>query len=279
MGRILWLASYPKAGNTWVRTFMINLAVNRPEPVPFEQHPQICAEEPHMRWYRDLVEGDVNDLSMRKVSAVRARAQERIARTFQQNILVKTHSANFKMHGYSQINKAVTSGAIYVVRNPLDLTISYADHMGLSIDDAITNLANFNTVGYDKHRPPSKVPEILSDWSSHVKSWTAKPNPRLHVVRYEDLIDRPQETFGQLAAFLGYDIENDPERLTRAISNSSFNTLQQIEDKGGFGEKSSHAKRFFREGRKDQWCEVLSKRQVRRITDQHRQQMDRFGYV
>jgi len=278
MGRILWLASYPKAGNTWVRTFMVNLAANRPEPVPFEEHPRFCNEEPHLRWYRDLVEGDVNDLSMRTVARVRAQAQARMAATFKDNFLVKTHCANHRMHGCAQINKEVTSGAIYVVRNPLDLVISYAHHMGQTIDQAINNIANTRNVGLDRRDPPGQVPELLSDWSSHVKSWTAAADRRLHVLRYEDLIDAPEATFGELARFLGFDIDKTPERLARAIAFSSFDVLRQSEAAGEFREQSPHGGNFFREGRKEQWREVLSREQVRRITARHREQMERFGY-
>ena len=279
MGHILWLASYPKAGNTWVRTFMVNLAANRPEPVPFAEHPKFCTEEAHINWYRGLVDENVNDPAMRRVAAVRAKAQKRIADSFQQPVLVKTHSANHKIHGHPQINKAVTGGAIYIVRNPLDLTISYAHHMGQTIDQAIENMANFKNLGLDRNDPPGQVPEILSDWSSHVKSWTAAENPRLHVIRYEDLIDSPRDTFAKLARFLGFDIDKDPERLDRAIAFSSFDTLRQAEEAGAFSEQSPHNKQFFREGRKDQWRDKLSRKQIKTIRERHGEQMRRFGYV
>jgi len=279
MGRILWLASYPKAGNTWVRTFMINLIANRPEPVPFADHGRFAAEEPHVRWYQGLIEGDVNRVSMRLVASMRGRAQARLAAAYPRNVLVKTHCANHKVHGYPQINKAVSSGAVYVLRNPLDLVISYADHMGLEIDEAIENIGSFHTLGTDRGENPRQVPELLSDWSSHVRSWTARPNERLHVVRYEDLIDRPHQSFAGIARFLGIDPDGDRGRLERAIAFSSFETLKAAEASGEFTETSPHAERFFREGRKDQWREVLSEAQITRITDRHREQMRRFGYA
>ena len=97
------------------------------------------------------------------------------------------------------------------------------------------------------------------------------------VLRYEDLLHKPRKYFKQVANFLG--LKPPPARLERAIKNSSFKALKAIEEKKGFRERSKKAEAFFREGRSDQWREVLTPEQVRRIIRDHHVQMERFGYI
>jgi hypothetical protein len=127
--------------------------------------------------------------------------------------------------------------------------------------------------------PPAQnhVHELLGSWSEHVESWTARPSSGLHVVRYEDMLDKPQATFGGIAAFLG--LKPPRERLERAIARSSFKVLQDKERRHGFKEKSEKAERFFREGRAGQWRKLLGPEQIDRVVSAHSHQMQRFGYL
>jgi hypothetical protein len=148
-------------------------------------------------------------------------------------------------------------------------------HFGCTIDEAIDYL------GYSRNSmgggDGESVPEPVSTWSLHVKSWTADPNPRLLTVRYEDMLDSPFVAFSNVCRFLG--LKPPHERLERAIKFSSFEMLRKLEEQKGFKERSESAQHFFREGRKNQWREKLSEAQVRRIVVDHREQMQRFGYV
>ena len=97
------------------------------------------------------------------------------------------------------------------------------------------------------------------------------------MLRYEDMVEKPNEAFGKVANFLGL---NPPqERLDRAIANSSFDKLKRLEEEEGFVERPKHAKAFFRKGQTGQWREELTEDQVRRIISDHRTQMKRFGYI
>jgi hypothetical protein len=176
-------------------------------------------------------------------------------------------------HGFPTVTFEVTAGAIYVVRNPLDVAISYAHHLGASIEDAIGYMAKARA-----QVPASNnhVHELLGSWSEHVESWTAKPNAALHVVRYEDMLMKPQTAFGGIVRFLGLQVPR--ERLERAIARSSFRVLQEQERRHGFKEKGEKADRFFREGKSGKWRKILTAEQVERVISAHSQQMQRFGY-
>jgi len=163
---------------------------------------------------------------------------------------------------------------IYVVRNPLDVALSYADHLGVQVDDALDLMA---TSGFETPPSETHVPEHHSDWSSHVKSWTQTPHAALHVVRYEDMASKPAPTFAGIARFVGIDAPR--ERLLRAVRFSSFKVLRAQEKKDGFVERTQVQKNFFRAGKSGAWRKQLSAGQVRRVLDTHREQMERFDYV
>ena len=123
----------------------------------------------------------------------------------------------------------------------------------------------------------NSVPEPVSTWSIHVKSWTGQPNPRLLTVRYEDMLDKPMIAFGNVCRFLG--LRPPAERLERAVKFSSFDMLKKLEEEKGFKERSASAERFFRDGRQGQWREKLTGAQIGRVVAEHREEMARFGYV
>jgi hypothetical protein len=176
--------------------------------------------------------------------------------------------------GYSTINFDVTAGAIYVVRNPLDVVISYAHHAGTSIDNAIEILASTDA---ESDGTADSVYEVIGSWSQHVWSWTRNPNRALQIARYEDMLADPKKAFLSLAEHLQLTLSR--RQLTTAIERSSFARLQAQEREKGFRERPSIATHnFFREGRAGQWREILTPAQINRIVHDHREQMERFGY-
>jgi hypothetical protein len=102
-------------------------------------------------------------------------------------------------------------------------------------------------------------------------------HPAVHVARYEDMVRQPQETFAAMAQHLGF--VATPEQVRQAIADTSFDRLDAAEQKGGFRERPDGTKKFFREGRADQWREILTPAQIAAIVRNHREQMKRFGYL
>src|SRR5690606_20632419 len=123
---------------------------------------------------------------------------------------------------------------------------------------------------------PHFVYELHGSWSLNVESWTARPSPGLHVVRYEDMLAAPLKTFGGIVAFLR--LPPDRRRLERAIRHSSFRVLQEQEKRHGFKERSLKSERFFRAGKAGEGRKRLTPEQVEALAAAHRAQMARFGY-
>lgn len=274
---IVWMASFPKSGNTWTRTFLHNLAKilsGEDEAQDINQMGRFSTWEIRKPNYTEALGFEPTEEHRSEIAAVRHQVQQRIADEYDGLIFVKTHQALVMDRGHSTINFAVTSGAIYIVRNPLDVAISYAHHMGRSIDDTIASIGtrDIETAVTDK-----AVYEVYDSWSQHVHSWTRKPHPAIYVMRYEDMVAEPTGTFGGLVRHLL--IDATPEQVAEAIDRSSFEKLRAQEERDGFRERPEPADRFFREGRVGQWREILTPAQVDHIVRDHGSEMARFGYL
>tara|TARA_R110000868_G_scaffold121270_2_gene321719 strand:+ start:842 stop:1681 length:840 start_codon:yes stop_codon:yes gene_type:complete len=274
MGALIWLASYPKSGNTWMRTFLHNLFHNGATPVELNKLDDFSLGACHSYWYRKYTSTQPDALTPEEIAKYRPLVQADFTSVFPDSVFVKTHHFLGEHDGTDLHNMDVTAGGIYVVRNPLDVALSMMPHFGLPLDDAITTMAD-ETAG--TKLTPTHVPEHYGSWSTHVKSWTQNPNPQLLVMRYEDLLAKPRANFKKVANFLG--LKPSSERLEKAIRFSSFKVLKAQEEKTGFRERPQTSKAFFREGKADQWRDKLTPEQVKRIIADHGEQMERFGYI
>ena len=274
MSGILWLASYPKSGNTWLRAFLHNLLRNARTPFDINRMSELTAGDSQAHWYGRLDPRPPAALGAEDLARLRPGVHALIAESARDTVMVKTHNALVEADGVPMITLSLTAAAIYVVRNPLDVVVSYAHHLGQPTDDII---ALMGTRGFRSPAAADQVPEHHSDWSTHVESWTAGSHPLLHVVRYEDMSRRPGPTFRAIAAFLG--LKPPRERLERAMRHSSFRSMRAQEDRTGFIERTPSQDRFFRAGKVGGWREVLDDAQVRRMVERHRAQMERFGYL
>ncbi len=187
---------------------------------------------------------------------------------------IKAHAALGIAGGYPTIDLTSSVGAIYIVRNPLDIATSLGAHFGFSIDDAIDRICLNNCV---LTPDDTLVPEFWGSWSQNVASWTGSPNPRIKLVRYEDMLSMPHAVLRSVADFVGQ--IPDEQQLADAIHLASFRRLKEIERKYGFSEAVRPDQRFFRRGRAGGWRTELNTQQIRRIVAAHHIQMRRVGYL
>jgi len=274
MGSLIWLASYPKSGNTWVRSFLHNLLRGTEEPADINSLGTFCRGGSARTWFEQVSDVPLERLTPEALARLRPAAQTKIMMTSRDSVFVKTHNFLGDWLGVPLHNMQITAGAIYIVRNPLDVALSVAPHFDQTLDRAIEFMGapNARTKLSARH-----VPEIYGSWSQNVGSWTARKNPQLFVVRYEDILKNPERGFGEMARFLG--LKPSDARLKLAIRNSSFEIHQSQERAQSFREKPEKAETFFRKGVSEQWRTGLSDEQVRRIVSDHQHQMRRFGYM
>jgi len=273
----VWLASYPKSGNTWTRAFLHNLFKGMSGEAGTQDINglnRFTAAVNGRELYAETLGFKPTDEHRDQIASARHEVQRRAAEQFKGLIFTKTHQALMVDRGSTTINFEVTAGAIYILRNPLDVAVSYAHHLGRSLDETIAIMASANS---EIPVTEKQVHEVLGSWSQHVLSWTRKPHQAIYVMRYEDMLATPERTFGGLARHLL--LAPTPGQLADAIDRSSFTKLRTQEESQGFHERPSQTSHFFREGRAGQWKDVLTDEQVTRIVDDHGPQMARFDYL
>jgi hypothetical protein len=274
---LVWLASYPRSGNTWTRAFLHNLFKGMSGEAGTQNINELnrfTAAVNGRELYGETLGFRPADEHRDQIAAARHEVQRRTAEQFEGLIFTKTHQALVVDRGSTTINFAVTAGAIYIVRNPLDVAISYAHHLGCPLDETIAVMGRANA---EIPVTETQVHEVVGSWSQHVLSWTHKLHQAIYVMRYEDMLATPECTFGGLARHLL--LSPTPGQLPDAIERSSFARLREQEESEGFQERPSQTGRFFREGRAGQWQDILTKEQVARIVKDHGPQMARFGYL
>ncbi|MDH3475379.1 MAG: sulfotransferase domain-containing protein [Rhodospirillales bacterium] len=275
MPGIIWLASYPKSGNTWLRAFLANFLANPVRPVPINDLPNFILGDNLLLHYEQFTSRKVDDLSDEDFARLRPRIHEWFARSRREDVFVKTHNAVSKVHGVPLITPSATAGAVYVIRNPMDVAVSFAHHYQVDYAKAVTALCE------EQYSLPSSgglLPQYLGSWSGHARSWTEAPGLTLHLMRYEDMTGKPVKAFGRLVRFLG--LPKDNERLRKAIKFSSFRELAAQEQKTKFIESRPDSKSaFFRSGKAGAWREFLTDEQAAQLIDRHRHVMEKVGYL
>jgi hypothetical protein len=276
---IVWLASYPKSGNTWLRTFLYHLVriqagIPREEDELNKLDRASGYEAKLFGLFQQYLGKPLEEASRSELMGVRAQVQQTVAERMPNVAMLKTHNLLGELAGKPTINPAASVGAIYIVRDPRDVASSLAKHLGRSIDEAIEVMA---TSAFATDNSSETAFEVWGSWSEHVASWTTEKSPTILVVRYEDMLAKPTETFGAIATHLRQ--KPTEAQLTEAIELSSFDRLKRQEEEGAFRERSIHADRFFVSGKAGAWRDRLTQDQAQRILRDHRYEMGHFGYL
>ncbi len=275
MGAIYWLASYPKSGNTWSRLVLANYRANPPEPVDINHLGGVIASSQQL--FDNFAGLDASELTPAEIERYRPLLYLGLAAWQSGDIFIKIHDAFARnADGIGLVPAESTAGVIYLLRNPLDVAASYANHSGKSVQEMV-NLLCRPQARVGKSVNKGQVAQQLFSWSGHVRSWVDDSGLPVYVARYEDMLSAPEETFGGMLRFAGYAVEE--VRLQKALDFARFDRLQAQEAEAGFNEKPTKAKRFFRKGQAGAWREELTPAQVQQIISANRETMIRFGYL
>ncbi|MGB0525427.1 MAG: sulfotransferase domain-containing protein [Flammeovirgaceae bacterium] len=277
-GKILWLASYPKSGNTWFRSFLSALFLNGKINL---QNLLLDNHFADRSVFSELTHIDSSFLSRMEIAKYLPKLIDYYAHFVDGDRmkLVKIHDCA-PQAPYEYISTTNTVAVIYLIRNPLSIAASFASHMSSTIDYAIKVM---NDASYGLARQlnglhkKAQFEQPMGTWSQHVQSWLNYQKAQVIPVRYEDLKRTPYQTFSKVIQQLNLDFSED--EIKRAIEASSFNKLQLLEKEDGFDEKPISAKQFFRKGEIDAWRNELNQAQQAQIVKDHRIVMEQFGYL
>ena len=277
--KIIWLISYPKSGNTWFRAFLTALFSNGELEINRLKTDGIFASRRIFDYYSEIDSRDLYHVESRQMIAdvYRSYANDNEA---DEHKIIKVHDAfETDIEGNSIFPQDVTHCAIYIIRNPLDLAGSMANHFNINIQEAVNMLNKRNAHMTNQSGNFNKYPQfrqLISDWSSHVNGWTLAPPFPMFVVRYEDMLTNAIDIFKKSIHFIGG--EYTTQQIAEAAKACSFQELSKQEKEKGFHEKSRRSPVFFRSGTMKNWERELTAEQIDEIRAIHKDTMQRYSY-
>lgn len=275
--KLRFLASYPRSGNTWTRLVLLSLLRQRGlVPVADDVH-NIGV---HLPWdatpvyARKFLHKALDQLTPPEIAELRPRLHRWLAQKRNIQPYVKTHAFYGAAYGHPTFDQSVFGGAVYLLRNPLEVAPSLAKHFSFTVDEAIQIM---NTPLYVAKGHEGGMPEPWGGWSINVRSWVDLREGRVVVVRYEDLVAKPEAEFAKILSYLHFDVRE--EELRTAIADTSLDRLETLEQSGRFLNPSKKSERFFGVGARQSFTNKLTPEQARQIVVAHASLMDRFGYL
>lgn len=293
MNRIVWLASYPKSGNTWFRLLVANL--QRDTPVDINEMPERGGIASARHWFDNIMmfpaglltheESDRLRPSVYRAIAADQETQEPEEEAAETRFggvrFVKSHDAyTYTSDGEPLLGgPAAAAGAILIVRDPRDVAPSLANHNNQSVDEAIAFMGSAtSSFSGRSDRQVSQLRQQLPTWAGYHLGWLDQADIPLHVVRYEDLRADTAGVLREALAFAGITVSRaDCEQAARF---ADFDALKQQESERGFREapRANPAGKFFRRGIAGGWRDELTAEQVARIEADQAVMMARLGY-
>jgi len=276
--KIVWLASYPKSGNTWFRVFLSNLLSK--ENTPADINNLYATPIASNRELFDEATGlSSSDLTPDEIDNLRSGVYHYAAKNSNELLFQKVHDAWLcSESGEPMFDPLVTKAVIYFIRNPLDVAISFANHLNKPLDVTVKIMADESyAFSSTQNRLHNQLRQRLLSWSEHVKSWVSNSNLPLLVLRYEDMKTDTFKTFKKAVAFLG--IITTDEEIMQALQFSDIKEMQKQEAEKGFREKPANAASFFRKGIAGSWKTELPVELINAICKDHREIMIQFGYL
>ena len=277
---IIWIASYPKSGNTWVRAFisayfLTEDGIFNPEKL------KLIPDYPNQNFLdnKKIKHGEIYkfwEISQRRI-AIKKKIQ-----------FLKTHNALVAVRDKQFTSPKYTLGAIYVVRDPRNVVTSIKHHYDFNnYEDALNFLMDDNTYVWGFNNNYSKS-QIITSWKINYLSWIEKNNSiKKILVKYEDLIENPVKTFEKVINFVNK-ITNKNEainekKFTNAVETTSFESMQKIEELGQFeekvhSEKTLKQKKFFHLGPHNNWKKVLDNQIIDKININYKEQLKNLEY-
>jgi len=278
MKKIVWLASYPKSGNTWMRILLTNYLSGSPEPADINNlvTEAISSSRHFIEKFLDLntSELDLTMIDRYRPDVFRAFAQE----TSSKEAFIKAHEKYYNnSEGHPIFPTDATKAVVYIARDPRDVSLSYADHLGYTVDQTIQFMNEPDTLKKNNlNRWNQQFEQPMGNWSEHVTSWTEQTELPVIMVRYEDLLAQPLHQFKRVIEGIGF--QWDEAAGNKAVAFSSFQQLKEQEQTKGFLEKSAHSKAFFRSGVTGGWIGKLTPDQANRVWQAHQTVMQKLGY-
>ena len=275
---IIWCASYPKSGNTWIRAIIASLVYSEDGIFNFRMLKKINLF-PKRLYFKEFTNNysDLKSISQHWINAQQnINAEEKLK-------IFKTHNGNYNFFGNDFTNKKNTAGVIYVVRDPRNVITSVANHYQLNLEKSLDFLLDEKRFLFNTNNPNDSSEEniitLLGSWKSHYNSWKISSNSI--IIKYEDLLINTKSEINKLSTFLKkftkFNVSD--QKIQNILKTTSFEKLKKMEEKEGFEEASNSTIKFFNLGPNNDWKNVLSKNLIDSIEKNFNKEMKELGYI
>ena len=282
---IIWIASYPRSGNTWVRSFLSTYLYSKKGNTVFENIKKII-NFPNINHFdgifeinefskEELKDKKKKDIKKFEISKHWIAAQKKI--NFDKKItFLKTHNFGGSLEGNDFTNLENTLGVIYIVRDPRSVAVSNAYHNNISFNQSVDDLLDEKIFATND----GNLLEFRSSWSINYLSWKNRVYPKL-ILRYEDLCSDTFQNFKKILNFINDFKKTDinDAKIKQTINLCDMKSLSKLEDSQGFHEKLLNQEKFFRKGLVDEWKSKLEEHQIKKIEEAFYKEMKELKYL
>ncbi len=276
---IIWLASYPKSGNTWVRLFLNSLLFTEDATVDINK---IKIEQFPSRKYFFGITNNVDNVNEFMKNCNNAQSQLNLDKKLK---IFKTHNAFWRTGEYSFTDALNTKGIIHIVRDPRNVITSVKNHYNYEdYEKALKFIKDEkNMIGIKGSSKEMNLPTLISSWKNHFNSWrnlTKLKNSYL-LIKYEDLIKNPTNEFLKITNFIGKlsKFRFDEKSILKSIKNTNFDSLKEQEKLKGFYEAPNNSNKFFNLGPENNWQKLLNSHIREDIETSFKKEMLELGYL
>ena len=278
---ILWLASYPKSGNTLLRSFLSTYFFSKDGNFNFDLLRNI-KQYPNNKLFLEL---GVDISNRHEIAKNHLNAQKLINQNKKSFQFWKTHSSFVKMDGYSFTDLNNTLGVIYIVRDPRDVVISYSHHNNQTIEQTLKMINQNYILGAEIK---DSIPVYLGSWSYNYNSWKVFKNINKYLlIKYEELVLNDEKYFEKILLFIKniskMDFDISEKKIKKVLEEIKFEKLKKLEKEKGFHESKKDDKgntiNFFRSGKTKQWKNNLDLKTKNMIEEVCQKEMKELGYI
>ena len=276
---ILWVASYPKSGNTYIRSFLSAYYYSKKGKFEFDQLLNIL-QFPSIKFSKNDY-FNFNDAAKNWINN-----QNNFFRKEDFRFL-KTHNTLNNFEGEKFTTKNETIGAIYIVRDPRNIISSMSNHYSFSFEESYNKLMDKNASLNEKSvNGDCSNFTFLGSWADHYKAWRDNNEFDILFIRYEDLQNNKYEIFEKIVNFInnlkGDNTKFDKVKFENSINSTNFVNLKNKELNEKFDEsvysKDGKKIRFFNLGFKNKWQKFLPKDMIEKINKNLEKELLELNY-